>query len=193
MSKEKQIALVEERIISKIYLIRGKKVMMDYDLSEMYMVETAQLKRQVRRNIERFPEDFMFELTVGEYESLRCQTGILKKGRGQHSKHGLMAFTEQGVAMLSSVLNSPTAIEVNIQIIRVFTRMRELLKWIEKDKPILNLFRGKNIIDNRKSIPGYSFLIKFRCMHITFYNKPLPLLPASSLPFCGWAIISGRM
>ena len=113
MSKEKQIALADERIISKIYLIRGKKVMMDYDLSEMYAVETAQLKRQVRRNIDRFPEDFMFELTAGEYESLRCQFGILKKGRGQHSKHGLMAFTEQGVAMLSSVLNSPTAIEVN--------------------------------------------------------------------------------
>lgn len=99
--------------------------MLDYDLAEMYAVETKQLKRQVRRNIERFPADFMFELTFPEYDALRSQIGTLK--RGEHSKYAPMAFTEQGVAMLSSVLNSPTAIEVNIQIIRVFTRMRELL------------------------------------------------------------------
>ena len=91
----------------------------------MYDVETKQLKRQVRRNIERFPNDFMFALTTKEYQSLRSQIGTLK--RGEHSKYPPMAFTEQGVAMLSSVLNSPTAIDVNIQIIRVFTKMRELL------------------------------------------------------------------
>ena len=99
--------------------------MLDFDLAEMYTVETKQLKRQVRRNHERFPEDFMFVLTVKEYQSLRSQIGTLK--RGEHSKYQPMAFTEQGVAMLSSVLNSPTAIEVSIQIIRVFTKMRELL------------------------------------------------------------------
>jgi phage regulator Rha-like protein len=99
--------------------------MLDFDLAEMYAVETKQLKRQVRRNIERFPDDFMFTLTAKEYQSLRIQIGTLK--RGEHSKYAPMAFTEQGVAMLSSVLNSPTAIEVNIQIIRVFTKMRELL------------------------------------------------------------------
>jgi phage regulator Rha-like protein len=121
----KAIAVVEEKIINKIYLIRDKKVMLDFDLAEMYAVETKQLKRQVRRNIERFPVDFMFVLTAKEFKSLRSQSGTLK--RGEHSKYPPMAFTEQGVAMLSGVLNSQTAIEVNIQIIRVFTKMRELL------------------------------------------------------------------
>jgi len=77
---QNQLAVAEEKIISKIYLIRGKKVMLDHDLSEMYAVETKQLKRQVRRNIERFPEDFMFELTAKEYEPLRSQIGTLKRG-----------------------------------------------------------------------------------------------------------------
>lgn len=99
--------------------------MLDFDLSEMYAVETKQLKRQVSRNLERFPNDFMFVLTVKEYQSLRSQIGTLK--RGEHSKYPPMAFTEQGVAMLSSILKSPTAIEVSIQIIRVFTKMRELM------------------------------------------------------------------
>ena len=99
--------------------------MMDFDLAEMYLVETKQLKRQVRRNMDRFPEDFMFEINKEEYSSLRGQFGTLK--RGEHSKYMPMAFTEQGVAMLSSVLSSRMAIEVNIQIIRVFTKMREMI------------------------------------------------------------------
>ena len=115
----------DEIISSKIYIIRQQKVMLDYDLAELYVVETKQLKRQVRRNIERFPEDFMFELTQQEYEILRSQFGTLK--RGGHLKYLPMAFTEQGVAMLSSVLNSPTSIKVNIQIIRVFTKIRQIL------------------------------------------------------------------
>ncbi|HEV2832272.1 MAG TPA: ORF6N domain-containing protein [Hanamia sp.] len=115
----------EDKILNKIYLIRGFKVMFDFDLAAMYLVETKQLKRQVRRNIERFPIDFMFELNKQEYDSLRSQFGTLK--RGEHSKYLPMAFTEQGVAMLSSVLSSKMAIEVNIQIIRVFTKMREML------------------------------------------------------------------
>ena len=116
-------SLSDKGILNKIFSVRGYKVMLDFDLSSLYAVETSQLKRQVRRNLDRFPEDFMFELTAEEYDSLRCQLGILK--RGEHSKYAPMAFTEQGVAMLSSVLNSPTAIKVNIQIIRVFTKMRE--------------------------------------------------------------------
>jgi cell division protein FtsL len=119
------ITVSDEIISSKIYFIRQQKVMLDNDLAELYNVETKQLKRQVRRNIERFPEDFMFELTQNENEILRSQFGTLK--RGEHSKYLSMAFTEQGVAMLSSVLNSPTAIKVNIQIIRVFTKIREVL------------------------------------------------------------------
>lgn len=113
-------------IQSKIYEIRGMRVMLDYDLAEMYQVETKNLKRSVRRNIERFPEDFMFELTKEEYEFLRCNFGTLENsGRGQYAKYLPFAFTEQGIAQLSSVLNSPLAIQVNISIIRAFVALRQ--------------------------------------------------------------------
>ena len=120
-----ELIIPEEIIMNKIYYIRGQKVMLDSDLAALYEVETKQLKRQVKRNAERFPMDFMFELTPEEYRSLRSQFGTLKQG--EHSKYLPMAFTEQGVAMLSSVLNSSRAINVNIQIIRIFTRIRQLL------------------------------------------------------------------
>jgi hypothetical protein len=123
MSQE--LIISEEFIMSKILLIRNKKVMVDSDLARLYGVETKQLKRQVRRNFDRFPDDFMFELTKSENEILRSQFGTFKQG--EHSKYMPMVFTEQGVAMLSSVLNSPAAIKVNIEIIRVFTKIRELL------------------------------------------------------------------
>jgi len=113
-----------------IFIIRGKKVMLDYDLSSLYGVETKHLKRAVRRNLSRFPGDFMFELTQEEYVSLRCQFGTLK--RGQHSKYSPFVFTELGVAMLSSVLNSERAIQVNIDIMRTFTKLREIIA-IHKD------------------------------------------------------------
>jgi hypothetical protein len=116
---------VSDKIIeNKIYTIRGVKVMLDKDLAELYQVETKQLKRQVRRNIERFPEDFMFELNAKEYEILRSQIGTSSWGGTRILP---MAFTEQGVAMLSSVLGSKQAIEVNIKIIRIFTKFREVL------------------------------------------------------------------
>jgi hypothetical protein len=111
--------------MNKIYIVRGQKVMLDRDLAELYQIETKQLKRQVKRNIERFPDDFMIELTKEEEDSLRCQIGTLK--RGEHIKYLSYAFPEQGVAMLSSVLNSAKAIQVNIQIIRIFTRIRQML------------------------------------------------------------------
>ncbi len=104
-----------ENITSKIFMIRGFKVMLDRDLAELYGVETRVLKQAVRRNIKRFPEDFMFELTFKEESSLRSQIVTLE-GKGKHSKYLSMAFTEQGVAMLSSVLKSDRAIQVNIQI-----------------------------------------------------------------------------
>lgn len=121
---EHEITVSDDSIGSKIYVIRHQKVMLDKDLATLYQVDTKQLKRQVRRNIERFPEDFMFVLNQSEYEILRSQFGTLK--RGEHTKYLPMAFTEQGVAMLSSVLSSPTAIKVNIQIIRVFAKIREV-------------------------------------------------------------------
>ena len=114
-----------EAITSRIYCIRGHKAMLDRDLAELYGVETKQLKRAVKRNIDRFPDGFMFELTKKEYNSLRCHFGTLE--RGKHSKYSLMAFTEHGVAMLSSVLNSKRAIQVNIQIIKTFVRLRQVM------------------------------------------------------------------
>ena len=120
-----------ETIQEKILFIRGVKVLLDRDLAQMYGVETKQLKRAVRRNSRRFPRDFMLELTKEEYDSLRSQFGTLK--RGEHSKYMPMAFTEQGVAMLSSVLNSEKAIEVNILIMRAFVKIREMVAVVHKD------------------------------------------------------------
>jgi len=114
-----------ESIVSKIIFLRSEKVLLDQDLAELYGVETKQLKRAVRRNIDRFPPDFMFELTKEEYNSLRYQFGTLK--RGEHSKYLPMAFTEQGIAMLSSVLKSKSAIEVNIEIMRAFVELRKMI------------------------------------------------------------------
>lgn len=119
-----------EHIANKIYLIRSLKMMLDRDLAELYGVETKVLKQAVRRNIDRFPADFMFELTKEEHQSLRSQNVTLKK-RGQHSKYLPFAFTEQGVAMLSSVLKSDRAIHVNIQIMRTFTQLRKMLSTHE--------------------------------------------------------------
>ena len=120
-----------ENITSKIFMIRGLKVMIDRDLAELYGVETKQLKRAVRRNIDRFPTDFMFELINDEIENLRCQIGTSSWGG---SRYVPMAFTEQGVAMLSTVLNSKRAIQVNIQIIRTFTRLRQMMTGHEELK-----------------------------------------------------------
>ena len=113
-----------ERIASKIYLIRDVKVMLDRDLAELYGVETKRLKEQVRRNIERFPEDFMFELTKEELKNLRSQFATSSWGGARYSP---MAFSEHGVLMLSSVLKSERAVQVNIQIVRTFTKLREAL------------------------------------------------------------------
>jgi hypothetical protein len=106
------IGLPEEVIIRKIYRIRGEKVILDFDLASLYGVEVKRLKEAVRRNRSRFPDDFLIELSLEEYRSIRTQIATLK--RGQHSKFLPFAFTEQGVAMLSSVLNSEKAIQVNI-------------------------------------------------------------------------------
>lgn len=114
-----------EVIQNKIFEIRGQKVMLDFDLALLYSVENKRLKEAVRRNPNRFPEDFMFELSKIEYDSLRTQFATLKNGRGQHLKYLPFAFTEQGIAMLSSVLNSEKAIEINISIIRAFVTIRQ--------------------------------------------------------------------
>ncbi|MDU1893060.1 MAG: ORF6N domain-containing protein [Dysgonomonas sp.] len=115
-------------IENKIYEIRGKQVMLDADLAEMYGIETRRLKEQVRRNIERFPDDFMFELTKEEYNSLRSQFATLENnGRGKYSKFLPFVFTQEGVAMLSGVLRTPVAVQVNISIMRAFVAVRRFL------------------------------------------------------------------
>lgn len=127
MNKKETSIIPYEIVVSKIYLMRNHKVMLDRDLAELYGVETKQLKRQVKRNISRFPEDFMFEMTKEELENWRSQFGTSNSADKMGLRYAPFVFTELGIAMLSSVLNSKTAIEVNIQIIRIFTKMREML------------------------------------------------------------------
>ncbi|MFA5291539.1 MAG: ORF6N domain-containing protein [Phycisphaerae bacterium] len=147
MATENAIVPVE-RIQQYIYVIRGHKVMIDSDLALLYGVETKVLVRAVKRNIDRFPEDFMFQLSRSEFENLRCQIDTSKIGRGGR-RYAPYAFTEQGVAMLSSVLKSKRAIEVNIAIMRTFVKLRQILadnialrrKLEEHDEKIKYIFR----------------------------------------------------
>lgn len=125
--KENSLSIPNEIIINKIYVIRGQKIMVDRDLAKLYGVETKQLKRQVSRNKERFPQDFMFEMNKIEFEDWRRQFGTSNSSDKMGLRYAPYVFTEHGVLMLSSVLNSPRAIQVNIQIMRVFTRIRQAL------------------------------------------------------------------
>ncbi|RKY29750.1 MAG: ORF6N domain-containing protein [Candidatus Omnitrophota bacterium] len=126
-SKKSTTVLVPQEVIeSKILLVRGKKVMLDRDLARLYKVPTRRLNEQVKRNMERFPEDFMFQLTKEEFENWRSQIAMSNSER-MGLRRRPYAFTEQGVAMLSSVLNSKIAIQVNIQIMRTFTRLKEII------------------------------------------------------------------
>lgn len=122
----KQI-IPNEIVVNKIYMIRGMKVMLDKDLAALYEVETRVFNQAVKRNIERFPNDFMFQLTRLEYNFLRSQFVTLEnKGRGKYSKYLPLAFTEQGVAMLSGIINSEKAIAMNIAIMRAFVEIRRM-------------------------------------------------------------------
>lgn len=124
MAKANKSIITDEVIVTKIYYIRGHKVMLDEDLAELYEVPTKRLNEQVKRNVTRFPEDFMFQLTENEFEILRSQNATSSWGGRRVPPY---AFTEHGVLMLSSVLSSERAIKVNIQIMRIYTRMREML------------------------------------------------------------------
>ena len=161
-----------EIITNKIHFIRNQKVMLDFDLATLYEIETKVLKQSVRRNNIRFPEDFMFELTEMEYKSLRSQIVTLKKGRGGHTKYMPFAFTEQGIAMLSSILNSEKAIKLNIAIMRTFVLLRnsilnlddisKKIEEIEKQFPdiykILNYLMDKNkIITDQEDRPKIGY------------------------------------
>ena len=132
-----------EPIKQKIYEIRGRRVMLDSDLADLYKVETKNLKRAVRANIERFPSDFMFELTKDEYDSLRCKNFTLKTGRGQHSKYLPFAFTREGIAMLSGLLRSEIAVQANINIMRAFFQMQEALLIVSNTQLQLEQIRAE--------------------------------------------------
>lgn len=127
MAKSKAVVKVPDEIVmNKIYFIRSQKVMLDRDLASLYGVETKRLKEAIKRNVERFPDDFMFEMTQKEFENWRTQFATSNSDR-IGLRYAPFCFTEQGVAMLSSVLNSEKAIKVNIQIMRIFTRIRQML------------------------------------------------------------------
>jgi len=160
--KKSEILISLEVIQSKIYLIHGRKVMLDRDLAELYGVATSQLTRQVRRNIERFPNDFLVHLSREEFNSLICQFGTSKRGGTRKLP---LAFTEQGIAMLSGVLHSPRAIHVNIQIMRTFTLLRTMIithkdlarkiedlekKFQDHDQKIIQIF---NAIRQMMAVP----------------------------------------
>jgi len=156
----------QQNIINRIFTIRNKPVMIDEHLAELYGMETKYLNRAVKRNPDRFPESFMFQLTKEEYEdlrfqvgtsnsddALRFQSGTLKTGRGQHRKYLPLAFTEQGVAMLSAILNSETAVKTSVMIMHAFVEMRhflmenaDLLKRIKKSREQANRNRQQGAI-----------------------------------------------
>lgn len=152
--KSKGLQIVEPvQVQSLIHLVRGERVILDSDLAALYGVETKNLKRQVKRNISRFPSDFMVELTREEYNALRCQNGTIENGRGEHSKYLPYAFMENGVAMLSSVLTSEVAVQVNIQIMRAFTMLRKTISAINEaslrqDKLQLEVENLRNYVED---------------------------------------------
>ena len=169
-----KIVINEAYLISKIYHIRGRKVMLDEDLAKMYGVETKRLNEQVKRNINRFPEDFMFQITTIEYENLMSQFATSSWGGRRKLPY---VFTEHGVLMLSSVLNSTKAVEVNIKIMRVYTKLREMflnqkdlmLKLVKIEKQILK-------IDRRTELNEKDILDIFDVLNqlIAKDQKPLP-------------------
>ncbi|MBS1741619.1 MAG: ORF6N domain-containing protein [Bacteroidetes bacterium] len=173
-NKELQLLVVEQKILNRIYVVRGQKVMMDQDLADMYKVETRRLNEQVKRNLKRFPKDFMFTLTTKEYNNLISQNATSSftpeiTGWGGRRKLPYV-FTEQGVAMLSSILNSDIAIEVNIRIIRVFTKLREYA--VTHKDILLQLGKlEKEVKGNKKDIEHIFMVLKEL---IEKQQKPLP-------------------
>jgi phage regulator Rha-like protein len=161
--KELQALVAEQKILNRIYVIRAEKVMLDRDLAEMYGVETRVLNQSIKRNLNRFPKDFMFQLSEKEFKNLISQNVTSSWGGTRKLPY---AFTEQGVAMLSSVLNSETAIEVNIRIIRVFTKMREfalthkeiLMQLAKLEKQVSS--NNRNTERNSKDIENIFMVLK---------------------------------
>jgi hypothetical protein len=172
--KELQALVAEQKILNRIYVIRDEKVMLDKDLAEMYGVETKVFNQNIKRNIERFPKDFMFALSEKEWANLRSQSVTSSWGGIRYRPN---VFTEQGVAMLSSILNSKTAIEVNIRVIRVFTKLREYA--LTHKEILLQLAKlEKEVKGNSKDIENIFLVLK------EFLEKQSkPTLPRNKIGF----------
>jgi hypothetical protein len=156
--KELQVLVAEQKILNRIYVVRGEKVMLDRDLAELYGIETKRLKEAVRRNISRFPKDFMFEMNQKEFENWRSQFATSKEDK-QGLRYAPFCFTEQGVTMLSCILNSKTAIEVNLRVIRVFVKMREYA--LTHKEILLQLAKlEKEVKGNSKDIENIFMVLK---------------------------------
>ncbi len=171
--------IISQSLAAKIYMIRGKSVMLDKDLAELYNVKTKRLKEQVKRNIKRFPDDFMFILNKKEFHVLRSQIATSKHGGVRYYP---MVFTEQGIAMLSSVLNSENAIQINIKIMRAFIKLRQLIFSNNELKLLIEKLERRmdkydfNIENNKKEIQILAGLIK-QMLH------PSPQKPKKKIGF----------
>lgn len=167
---KQELSIPDEIVMNKIYLVRGFKVMIDSDLAQLYQVETRRLNEQAKRNKDRFPEDFMFQLTENEHNALMSQFATSKKGKGGVRKLPYV-FTEHGVLMLSSVLNSKRAIQVNIHIMRIFTRIRQMLFDNTELRLAIEDLRN-HTEDNSKNIDLiFQHLDKF----LEKYKEPIPM------------------
>jgi hypothetical protein len=163
--KELQALVLEQKILNRIYVVRNEKVMLDRDLAELYGVETKRLKETVKRNLERFPKDFMFEMTATEFTKWKESTALSAADK-QGLRYAPFCFTEQGVTMLSCILNSKTAIEVNLRVIRVFVKMREyalthkeiLMQLAKLEKEVSS--NNKNTERNSKDIENIFMVLK---------------------------------
>jgi hypothetical protein len=162
-----KLIVPDEIVISKIYYIRNQKVMLDSDLAELYGVETRRLNEQVNRNMDRFPEDFMFRLNEGEFQSLMSQIATSKRGGRRKLPY---VFTEHGVLMLSSVLNSKQAIQVNIQVMRIFTRIRQML--VDNTEIRLEVEKIKNKLENQDK--NMEIVFKYLDELLETQEKPNP-------------------
>ena len=171
-----QILLLDENVTDKIYFVRNHKVMLDSDLAELYDVETRVLNQAVNRNMERFPKDFMFQLTEDEWSGLISQIATSKNGRGGRRKLPYV-FSEHGVLMLSSVLNSAKAIQVNIQIVRIFTRLRQML--VNNTEIRLEIEKIKKELQNQ----GKNMEVVFRYLDELMEKKDIQKPPRKRIGF----------
>ena len=167
--KELQALVMEQKILNRIYVVRNEKIMLDRDLAELYGIETKVLKQAVKRNIARFPKDFMFEMTANEFKKWKEGTALSAADK-QGLRYAPFCFTEQGVTMLSCILNSKTAIEVNLRVIRVFVKMREYA--LTHKEILLQLAKmEKEVKGNSKDIENIFMVLKEL---IEKHQKPLP-------------------